>query len=77
MQMHIFRGPGRIFAFTAQLSGENLPRKYAPWLPVKTIDLHRDERISGVDVNECLSDIDVYGIYVTDVHVRITEEAIR
>lgn len=77
MRIHIFRGPGRVFAFTAQSSGENLPLKYAPWSAFKTIDLHLDESLPGVDVNECLSDIDVYGIHVTDAHVRITEDAIR
>jgi hypothetical protein len=77
MQVHIFRGPGRIFGVTAQPSGENLPQKYAPWTAFKTIELRKDERTPGVDANECLSDIEAYGVHVTDAHVRITEEAIR
>jgi len=77
MQVHIFRGAGRIFAFTAQPSGENLPSKYAPWSEFKTIELHKGEHTPGVDADECLSDIEAYGIHVTDAHARITEDAIR
>ena len=29
MQIHIFRGPGRIFGFTTKQAGDNLPQKYA------------------------------------------------
>jgi hypothetical protein len=76
MQLHIFRGPGRIFAFTAQPSGENLPPKYAPWTAFKTVELRRGERTPGVDADECLDDIEAYGVHVTDAHVRITEDAI-
>jgi hypothetical protein len=49
MQVHIFRGPGRVFGFTAQASGENLPQKYAPWSEFKTIELRKDEHTPGVD----------------------------
>lgn len=77
MQVHIFRGPGRIFGFTAQPSGENLPRKYAPWSEFKTIELRKGEHTPGVDANECLSDIETYGVHVTDAHARITEDALR
>jgi len=77
MQVHIFRGPGRIFGFTAQASGENLPRKYAPWTAFKTVELRKGERTPGVDADECLDDIEAHGMHVTDAHVRITDEAIR
>lgn len=77
MQVHIFRGPGRIFGFTQQPSGENLPQKYAPWLELKTIELRKGERTPGVDADEYLDDIEAYGVHVTDAHARITEDAIR
>jgi hypothetical protein len=77
MKVHIFRGPGRIFGFTAESSGENLPQKYAPWSAFKTIELQRDERTPGVDAIECLNDLEAHGVHVTDSHVRITEDAIR
>lgn len=77
MQVHIFRGPGRIFGFTAQQTGENLPQKYSPWTEFKTIELRQGEHTAGVDADECLSDIEVYGVHVTDAHARITEDAIR
>jgi hypothetical protein len=71
MQVHIFRGPGRIFAFTAQQSGEMLPKKYAPWTAFKAIDLHKGESTPGVNADECLNDIEAFGVHVTDAHVRI------
>lgn len=77
MQVHIFRGPGRIFGFTASVGGENLPQKYAPWTAFKSIELHRGERTPGVDADECLNDLEAYGIHITDAHIRITEEAMR
>jgi len=77
MQIHIFRGPGRVFGFTTQQSGDNLPQKFAPWTEFKTIALLRDVKTPGVDANECLDDIEAHGVHVTDAHVRITEEAIR
>jgi hypothetical protein len=30
-----------------------------------------------VDVNDCLRDLEAYGVHVTDAHVRITENAIQ
>jgi hypothetical protein len=77
MQVHIFKGPDRIFGVTQIPSGENLPQKYAPWTAFKSIELRRDERTPGIDVNECLDDIETHGVHITNAHVRITEEAIR
>jgi hypothetical protein len=73
MQVHTFRGPGRVFGFTTDEAGTNLPEKYAPWSAFKVIDMHRDEPQAGVDVNQCLSDIMAHGFHLTDGHVRITE----
>jgi hypothetical protein len=76
MQVHIFRGPGRIFGVTAGGAGENLPPKYRPWAAFKTLEMTRGEAQPGVDVDECLDDIDKYGFHLTDAHVRITQQAI-
>ena len=72
MQVHIFRGPGRVFAITQDPAGANLPERYAPWTAFKTIEMHRDEPQRGVDLNECLDDIAAHGLYLTDAHVRIS-----
>ena len=77
MQVHIFRGPGRIFGFTADATGGNLPQKYAPWTAFKSIELLKGEETPGVDASECLHDIETHGVHVTDAHIRITEEAVR
>ncbi|MBX3619005.1 MAG: hypothetical protein KF891_03280 [Rhizobacter sp.] len=77
MQVHIFRGPCRVFDFTADATGGNLPQKYAPWTSFKSVELHKGQNTPGVDVGECLADIELHGVHLTDAHVRITEEAIR
>ena len=75
MQIHTFRGPGRVFGFTRDPGGANLPTRYAPWTEFKVLDMHPDEPQAGVDVNECLADIETHGFHITDAHVRITEQA--
>ena len=76
MQVHIFRGPDRIFGFTAHSDGTNLPSQYAPWTAFKTIELTRGTTQAGVNVTECLDDIEKHGFHLTDVHVRTTERAV-
>jgi hypothetical protein len=76
MQVHIFRGPGRVFAFTEDAAGMNLPPRYGSWTPFKSVEMTRDEAMPGVNVGECLDDIESYGFHLTDAHVRITEQAI-
>ncbi len=77
MQVHIFRGPDRIFGMTAHSDGTTLPSQYAPWTAFKTIDLTRGTTQAGVNVTECLDDIEKYGFHLTDAHVRITERAVQ
>lgn len=76
MLVHLFRGPGRVFAVTADQDGSNLPGKYAPWQFIKTIEIERGQPTPGLNVEECLTDLEVNAIHVTDAHVRITDEAI-
>jgi hypothetical protein len=72
MIVHIFKGPGRVFAASPDAEGANLPDRYAPWSRFKTMEMHPDEPYAGVDVNSCLSDIARYGFHLTDAHERIT-----
>lgn len=72
MLVHIFRGPGRVFAVTPDAAGFNLPRRYAPWSSFKSTDIFPDEPHAGIDVNTCLRDIEQYGFHLTDAHERIT-----
>jgi hypothetical protein len=74
MQIHIFRGVGRVFAFTEDSSGNNLPARFGPWAAFKTLELVRGQSQAGVNVDECLDDIERHGMHVTDAHVRITEQ---
>lgn len=66
-----------MFAATADATGSNLPSQYGPWIAFKTLDLKRDGQLTpGLNTNECLDDIEKYGLYVTDAHVRITERVV-
>lgn len=74
MQVHIFRGIGRVFGCTEEAMGANLPTQYGPWSVFKTLDLDREgPPAPGLNTKECLDDIEKYGFYITDAHVRITE----
>jgi hypothetical protein len=73
MQVYMFRGPGRVFGFTGDPTGANLPSQYAPWNPFKTPEMSRDEPMPGVNTAECLDDIERFGYHLTDAHVRITD----
>ena len=77
MQVHMFRGTGRVFGATAAAAGENLPLQYGPWSAFKTLELARGDVQPGLNVGECLDDIDAFGFHLTDAHVRITDQAIR
>ena len=76
MLVHIFRGPNRVFGFTQAANGDNLPSKFAPWTVFRTSELKRGTSNPGVNVEECLDDIEKYGFHITDAHVRITETVI-
>ena len=76
MQVHLFRGPGRVFGFTGDSSGVNLPPQFSPWSHFKSVEMQQGEPMLGVDVAECLADLEAFGVHVTDVHVRITEQAV-
>jgi hypothetical protein len=75
MLVHIFRG--RVFGFTKDAMGGNLPSQFSPWTAFKSIELSWDgESRAGVDANECLEDIERHGFHITNAHVRITESVI-
>ena len=74
MKVHIFRGLGRVFGFTGDNAGGNLPAQYGPWAAFKSFDLHRGDVQTNFDVNECLDDIEQFGLHLTDAHVRITDK---
>ena len=66
-----------MFGATADASGDDLPSQFSPWTAFKSIDLSRDgEPVPGVDIDECLDDIEKHGFHITDAHVRITESLI-
>ncbi len=77
MRAQLYRGPGRVFAVTGDETGTNLPAKYAPWTFLKSIEIERGTPTPGLDIDECLADMETLGVHITDAHVRLTDEAIR
>jgi NTE family protein len=75
-RVHVFRGQDRVFGFTLDEQGTNLPREYGPWTTFKTIELYNDEPYLGVDVTDCLGDISKHGFHITAAHKRITHLAV-
>jgi hypothetical protein len=77
MQVHVFRGKDRVFGFTKDDTGSNLPARYGPWNVHRTLDMNRGEESGpAVRTDECLDDIEEHGFHITDAHVRITESVI-
>ena len=76
MQVHLFKGPGRLFCVTAKGVGNRLPAAFGPWAPFKSLEMVRGATLPGMNVDACLDDIDRYGFHLTDAHVRITELAV-
>ncbi len=75
-KVHVLRGQDRVFGFTLEEQGRNLPRRYGPWAAFKSIELHHDEPYQGVDVSVCLDDISKHGFHLTAAHQRITHLAV-
>jgi len=65
-----------VFGFTEEVTGANLPAKFAPWDSFKSAELIRGQATPGVDSDECLDDIAKHGFHITDAHVRITDQVI-
>lgn len=77
MEVHAFRGKGRVFGFTPDDAGSNLPAEYGPWVRFKSLDMSRGEAHAAVRPDECLDDIEAYGFHLTDAHLRITQTAVK
>jgi hypothetical protein len=76
MLVHLFRGPGRVFGFTEDETGGNLPARFAPWSAFKSVELRHGTVTPGVDADSCLDDIEKHGFHITDAHVRITDSVL-
>jgi hypothetical protein len=76
MEIHAFRGPGRVFGFTRRPDGGNLPPGFGPWTAFKALDLERGRPQPGVDVDQCIDDLEAHGFHLTDAHVRITDRGL-
>jgi hypothetical protein len=76
MLVHIFKGAGRVFGFTENATGLNLPTQYGPWRALEIMELDQDGQPTvGVDSQACLDDIDNHGFHLTDAHAPIAESA--
>lgn len=72
MTIYTFHGGGRVFGFTPDQSGSNLPNQWGNWTAFKTIELTRGQNSNpNVKTDECLDDIEAFGYHITDAHVRV------
>lgn len=71
--VYIFKADGRVFGVTQDAAGTNLPTGLGAWSGFKSLELNKGVKQPGVDVDECLDDIEKYGFHVTDAHERITQ----
>ncbi|MDB5430422.1 MAG: hypothetical protein JWP35_1538 [Caulobacter sp.] len=76
MLVHMFRADGRVFGFSGDEAGASLPEGYGDWVTFKSLELTRGVAQPGVDVTECLDDIEAHGFHLTDAHMRITDRAL-
>lgn len=76
MLIHLFRGPERIFGFTAEADGSNLPPDHGPWTTFKSLEMEEGKPQPGVDVDECIADVGAHGFHLTEAHVRITDRVV-
>jgi hypothetical protein len=76
MQVHIFRGPDRIFGFSRDETGQNLPARYNPWTHFKAVEINKGEPATSFNTDDCLADIEAYGYHLTDSHVRIAPDEV-
>ena len=65
MKVHVFSGRSRVYGFTTDATGGNLPERHGPWTRFKDIKMKRDDppRIS-VDTNTALDDIRDHGYHL-------------
>src|ERR1700727_1616165 len=75
-RVHVFRSQNRVFGFSLDEQGTNLPQQYGPWTSFKTLELHHAQPYQGVDVTACLDDIHKHGLHLTAAHQRITHLAV-
>jgi NTE family protein len=75
-KVHVFTSRDRVFGFSLNEQGTNLPQQFGPWVSVSAIELYDDESHQGFDMTACLEDITQYGFHLTAAHKRITQLAI-
>lgn len=68
MQVHVFKGLGKWYGFTADRTGMNLPAAQGPWAFVRTEDMDRGENPRvAVSTEDVLTGIAALGYFVTSV----------
>ncbi|WP_432814404.1 hypothetical protein [Sphingorhabdus sp.] len=74
MQVHVFKGKGKVYGFTLDATGANLPASHGPWTPSKSIDMQRGEtpRIA-VNTDAALDNIEKHGFHLQGVSIVSTE----
>ncbi|RYD73401.1 MAG: hypothetical protein EOP84_21615 [Verrucomicrobiaceae bacterium] len=75
MHVYVFNGLGSVVAYTPDLSGSNLPERFAPWKMIRALVMeHGEIERPVVDTEACLLDIESIGYHLTERGLRITAD---
>ncbi|WP_108461371.1 hypothetical protein [Devosia naphthalenivorans] len=75
MHVYVFHGQGSVVAYTSDLSGSNLPERFAPWKMIRALVMSDGELDRpAVDTTACLTDIASIGYHLTKRGLRITAD---
>lgn len=77
MKVYVFSAPKRVFGFTENVGGVNLPTQLGPWKAFTELDMNRGEtpRI-GVSTDEALDDLEKKGYHLVETKIVVTEKVV-
>lgn len=65
MKVHVFTNQRRVYGFTNDATGGNLPVRHGPWIPFKKIKMNRgDKPRIAVNTDHALDDIEDHGYHL-------------
>ncbi len=77
MKVYVFSGPKRVFGFTEDVDGANLPTQQGLWKSFGELDMNRGEtpRIA-VNTDEALDDIERQGYHLVQTKIVTSETVV-
>ena len=74
-RIHVFKGAGNDYGFTANPNGTNLPDDKGPWHQVRDTEMnHGDGPRFGVSSDDILDAVEHGNAYIASVRVQISDK---